>query len=201
MMKCKWVISAVGLSLVTAFAVARVNESTLAPNFTLDAASGKKISLSDLKGKYVVLEWWNNGCPVVQKHYTSGNIPKLQKEFTDQGVVWLAICSSAPGKQGHVTAADANAVMKAMGGKPTDILLDPTGVTGRAYKATATPQLVLIGPKGELLYNGAIDDNPRANGEAILKSENYLRRAWEEVKSGKPVSMPVTQAYGCSVKY
>jgi peroxiredoxin len=200
-MKCKWLMAAAGWAFVVAIALAAMPEVTPAPNFSLDAASGKKISLTDLKGKYVVLEWWNNGCPVVGKHYESGNIPKLQKEFMDQGVVWLTICSSAPGKQGYVTAENANEVMKRMGGRPTDILLDPTGATGRAYKATATPQLVLISPKGEMLYNGAIDDNPRASGEAILKSENYLRRAWAEVKAGQPVSVPVTQAYGCSVKY
>ncbi|SRR5581483_8712781 len=177
------------------------NDVRMAPSFSLQAASGKTIALSDLKGKYVVLEWWNNGCPVVGKHYRSGNIPALQKEFKEKGVIWLSITSSAPGKQGYVTAQNANDIMARMGGHPTDILFDPTGATGRAYGAKATPQLVLISPKGEMLYNGAIDDNENAFGEAILKSQNYLRRAWNEIQSGKKVSIPFTQAYGCSIKY
>lgn len=193
----------VGASVAVLSITAFVNKAEVAtaPEFTLSAASGKKVSLGDFKGKYVVLEWWNNGCPVVQKHYRSSNIPKLQKEFTEKGVVWLSIVSSAPGKQGYVTTDDAGQIMKSAGGAPTDILFDPTGETGRAYKAKATPQIVLISPKGEMLYNGAIDDNQRANGEEILKSKNYLRQAWAEVKAGKAVSEPFTQAYGCAVKY
>lgn len=175
--------------------------NSMAPGFKLESASGKTISLENYKGKYVVLEWWNYGCPVVVKHYKSGNIPALQKELMGQDVVWLSVVSSAPGKQGYVTKDDADEQMKKLGGKATEILFDASGVTGKAYKATATPQLVLISPKGEMLYNGAIDNNPRASGEEILKSENYLRKAWNEVKAGKPVSTPSTVAYGCNVKY
>lgn len=190
-------VATVGIFAACAFKA----PSESARSFKLEAASGRTLSLADFRGKYVVLEWWNHGCPVVVKHYQSGNIPALQKEFMSKGVVWLSIVSSAPGKQGYVTVANANAEMKAMGGKPTDILLDPTGATGKAYKAKATPQLVLISPNGEVLFNGAIDNDPRARGEAILKSENYLRRAWNEVQAGKPVSIPFPEAYGCSVKY
>lgn len=172
-----------------------------APDFTLPGASGKTHSLKDFKGKYVVLEWWNYGCPVVVKHYKSGNIPALQKEFKDQGVVWLSVCSSAQGKQGFVTTENAMEIMKGAGGHPTEILLDANGVTGKAYGAKTTPQIVLISPDGAMLYNGAIDDNPSATGDAILKSENYLRRAWSEVKAGKEVSKPTSQPYGCGVKY
>lgn len=182
-------------------AMAFTFEPGTAPSFTLDSAKGKSVSLDDYKGKYVVLEWWNYGCPVVQKHYNSTNIPTLQKEFTDQGVVWLTICSSAVGKQGYVTVDNANDEMKKATGNPSEILFDPTGATGKAYKAKATPQIVLISPKGEMLYNGAIDDNARASGDAILKSENYLRKAWKEVQAGQAVSIPTTTAYGCSVKY
>lgn len=192
----------VGLATAGIFAAcAFKSPGESAPSFKLEAGSGKTLSLADFKGKYVVLEWWNYGCPVVVKHYQSGNIPALQKEFIGKGVVWLSIVSSAPGKQGHVTVANANDEMKAMGGKPTDILLDPTGATGKAYKAKATPQLVLISPTGEILFNGAIDNDPRARGEAILKSENYLRRAWNEIQAGRAVSIPNPEAYGCSVKY
>lgn len=190
-----------GAALVSAFAIAGQAGPSAAPDFKLDSASGKSVSLGDFRGKYVVLEWWNYGCPVVGKHYRSGNIPKLQKEFTDQGIVWLSICSSAPGKQGHVTTENALDTMKRFGGAPSNILLDAAGAVGKAYKATATPQIVLISPKGEMLYNGAIDNDPSASGEAIFKSENYLRKAWAEVKAGKAVSTPRTQAYGCNVKY
>lgn len=204
----QWRVNVIKSAMITGFATVGIlalcafrAPGDAAPDFKLNAGSGKTLSLGDFKGKYVVLEWWNHGCPVVQKHYRSGNIPALQKEFIGKGVVWLSIVSSAQGKQGYVTVANANDEMKAMGGKPTDILLDPSGATGKAYKAKATPQLVLISPAGEVLFNGAIDNDPRANGEAILKSENYLRRAWNEVQAGKPVSIPFPEAYGCSVKY
>ncbi|MCO5296269.1 MAG: redoxin domain-containing protein [Fimbriimonadaceae bacterium] len=200
MMKQVIALGALG-AVVCAGAFTFGNRAPEAPDFKLAAASGKTLSLTDFKGKYVILEWWNNGCPVVGKHYRSENIPKLQKEFIEKGAVWLTIVSSAPGKQGYVTTENAMTTMKGMGGQPTDILFDTTGETGKAYRATATPQIVLIGPKGEMLYNGAIDNNPRASGAAILQSENYLRRAWDEVHAGKPVSTPSTQAYGCAVKY
>lgn len=201
MVKETFIIAGTMLALTFVGANAVLPPLDSAPDFKLEAASGKTLALESYKGKYVVLEWWNNGCPVVQKHYRSGNIPALQKEFIAKGAVWLTIVSSAPGKQGHVTVENANAVMKQMAGVPSDILLDPTGVTGRAYKAKASPQIVLISPKGEMLYNGAIDDNPGANGADILKSKNYLRQAWDEVHAGKAVSVPSTPAYGCGIKY
>lgn len=197
----RWMIAGALAAAVCAGAFMPKGDASPAPDFNLAAASGKTLSLADYKGKYVILEWWNNGCPVVGKHYRSGNIPQLQKEFRDKGAVWLTIVSSAPGKQGYVTVDNAGGTMKEMGGQPSDILFDATGATGKAYRATATPQIVLIGPKGEMLYNGAIDDNPRANGAAILESKNYLRQAWDEVHAGKAVSTPSTQAYGCGVKY
>jgi len=201
MVKKAWIVGFALASLAGAQTLQKGNQPAPELNFELSAVSGKNFTLKNYLGKYVVLEWWNYGCPVVQKHYRSTNIPKLQKEFIDRGVVWASIASSAPGKQGHVTAEDGLAHMKEMGGNPTDILLDPTGEVGKMFKARATPQIVLISPKGEILYNGAIDNDPRASGEAIFKSENYLRRAWSEIKEGKPVSISTTQAYGCSVKY
>ncbi|MBV6458366.1 MAG: hypothetical protein HONBIEJF_01493 [Fimbriimonadaceae bacterium] len=201
MVKTGWIVGLAIAGIATAQTLQKKPEPAPELNFELAAVSGKNFTLKNFRGKYVVLEWWNYGCPVVQKHYRSSNIPKLQKEFMDQGVVWASIVSSAPGKQGHVTADNGLAHMKEMGGNPTDILLDPTGEVGKMFKARATPQIVLISPTGEILYNGAIDSDPRASGEAILKSENYLRRAWAEVKEGRPVSISTTQAYGCSVKY
>jgi hypothetical protein len=170
-------------------------------NFEVGTVTGKNFVLKDYRGKYVVLEWWNYDCPVVQRHYRSGNLPSLQKEFREKGVIWAAVNSSAPGKQGHVTAENGLQKMKDTGGNPTEILLDPSGEIGRMFKAKTTPQIVLIGPKGEVLYNGAIDDNPRASVDATKQSENYLRRAWAELSEGKPVSKPRTEPYGCSVKY
>lgn len=171
-----------------------------APGFTLTNAAGKKVSLEDYKGKYVVIEWWNNGCPVVKRHYNSGNIPKLQADFKEKGVVWLSICSSAEGKQGYVTPDNAKSVMDAQKGVPTDILLDPSGTVGKSYDAKTTPQMVLISPKQEMLYNGAIDNDSRGNMDKA-SVVNYLVEAYNEASAGKPVSKPKTQPYGCNVKY
>ena len=172
-----------------------------APGFTLKASNGKDVSLSDFKGKYVVLEWWNYQCPFVQKHYDSGNMQKLQKELTKKGVVWLIICSSAQGKQGYVTAEKANELMKSYSMGQTAILLDPAGDVGHAYKAKTSPQMFLITPKGKLVYDGAIDSIKSTNKADIAKAENYLLRAYNEVINGKEVSKPKTQPYGCTVKY
>lgn len=174
--------------------------SSAAPPFTLPAADGKSVSLSDFKGKYVVLEWWNFECPFVVKHY-SGNMQKLQKEFTEKGVIWLTINSSAPGTQGHVNGERALAIMKEKNGSPTHILLDHDGKVGRAYGAKTTPHMFLISPEGVILYDGAIDSIRSSNVADIEKAENYLVKAYNEASSGKPVSTPKTQPYGCSVKY
>jgi peroxiredoxin len=175
-------------------------ESGSAPAFTLPAADGKTINLADFKGKYVVLEWWNFECPFVVKHY-SGNMQKLQREFTEKGVVWLTINSSAPGTQGHVGAEQAISIMKEKKGSPTHILFDHDGKVGRAYDAKTTPHMFLISPEGAILYNGAIDSIRSANVADIEKAENYLVKAFDEASSGKEVSSPKTQPYGCSVKY
>jgi peroxiredoxin len=175
--------------------------ATPAPNFTLPSSTGKQVSLADFKGKYVVLEWWNHQCPFVRKHYDSGNMQKTQKELTDKGVVWLTIVSSKEGAQGYVTADQANDIMKREKGVPTFILHDPTGEVGKKYDAKTTPQMVLISPKGEVLYDGAIDSIPSSRISDLDKAENYLLRAYGEASSGKAVSMPKTKPYGCNVKY
>ena len=172
-----------------------------APAFTATDSNGKTVSLSDYKGKFVVLEWHNNGCPFVLKHYKSGNMQKLQKDATAKGVVWLVIVSSAPGKQGYVTGAEANASMTEKNAVPTATLLDPEGVVGHAYDAKTTPQMFVIDPKGILLYNGAIDDKPTADLADVATAKNYLSQALSEALAGKPVSEPTTKPYGCTVKY
>jgi peroxiredoxin len=172
-----------------------------APNFSLPAASGKTYSLGDFKGKYVVLEWFNPGCPFVQKHYKSDNMQKLQKEFTGKGVAWLTIDSSASGKQGYLTPADANKQKAEWKMDPTALLLDPDGKVGHEYGATNTPHMYVIDPSGKLIYSGAIDDKPSTDLDDVKTANNYVKDALNEAMAGKPVATPTSRAYGCSIKY
>ncbi|HMS54657.1 MAG TPA: redoxin domain-containing protein [Fimbriimonadaceae bacterium] len=171
-------------------ATAKVGQA--APNFTLTDSNGKNVSLSDYKGKYVVLEWTNHDCPIVVGHYKSGNMQQTQKWATGKGVVWLAIVSSAPGKQGHVTGPEANDIMKEKGHNVSAMLLDPNGNVGRTYGAKTTPHMYIISPDGTLLYNGAIDDK---------KERNHVIAGLEEAMAGKALTVPTSQPYGCGVKY
>ena len=196
----KTIISLAAFGVAVAAMAAFATTPGAAPDFKLPSSVGKEVALSDFKGKYVVLEWWNYQCPFVVKHY-SGNMQKTQKELMDKGVVWLTIVSSKPGSQGFVTAEQANEIMKTNRGAPTFILHDPSGVVGKKYDAQTTPQMVLISPTGEMLYNGAIDSIPSSRIADLEKAENYLLRAFNEVSAGKPVSMPKTKPYGCNVKY
>lgn len=184
--------------LATALA-ARVGEP--APDFTATDSNGKAQHLSDYKGKYVVLEWHNQGCPYTRKHYASGNMQKLQKEWTGKGVVWFTVISSAPGAQGYVTAAEENSYVKQVNAVPTAVLLDPDGNLGHLYAAKTTPHMYVIDPSGTLIYNGAIDDHPTPDQSDIPSSKNYVSEALQEAMSGKKVSDPATRPYGCSVKY
>ena len=178
---------------------ARINAP--APDFAATDSYGKTRKLSEQKGKIVVLEWTNNGCPFVGKHYGSGNMQSLQKRYTAQGVVWLTVVSSAPGTQGYVTAAEANRDTERRGATPTAVLLDPTGALGHLYGAQATPHMYVINADGQLVYMGAIDDTPSADPSDIASSRNYVAAAIEELKAGKHVTVSATRAYGCSVKY
>lgn len=172
-----------------------------APDFSLADAKGNVHSLSQYKGKYVVLEWFNPECPFVKKHYGSGNMQKLQKEFTDKGVVWLTIDSNAPGTQGSLTPEDAQKVVGAWSAHETALLLDPNGQAGRAYGAKNTPNMVVISPEGKIVYEGAIDSKASPNPSDIPSSTNYVKAALDESLAGKPVSNAQTKPYGCSVKY
>lgn len=172
-----------------------------APDFTASASNGKTIHLADYHGKYVVLEWHNNGCPYVGKHYRSGNMQKLQKEWTAKGVIWFTILSSAPGKQGYATASEENDYLTKMQASPTAALLDPSGEIGHLYDAKTSPQMVVINPEGILIYSGAIDDKPTTDLEDVRTATNYVVQALEESMAGKPVETPTTRPYGCSVKY
>jgi len=180
---------------------AEVSIGKAAPDFSLTDCSGKKVSLSDYKGKVVVLEWVNHGCPFVAKHYGSGNMQKLQADATAKGVAWLSICSSAPGKQGYATPADALKKCTETQSAATAYLLDESGEVGKTYGAKVTPEMYVIDANGVLVYHGAIDDKKSTNPGDIAGAKNYVAAALDEVLAGKPVSTPKTDAYGCSVKY
>ncbi len=172
-----------------------------APGFSLPDSNGKTHSLGDFKGKYVVLEWFNPGCPFVKKHYESDNMQKLQKEFTGKDVVWLTIDSSAKGTQGYLTPEDAKKQLAEWKMNPTALLLDPEGKVGHGYNATNTPQMFVINPEGKLIYEGAIDSKASTSAADIPSSTNYVKAALEEAMAGKPVANAQTKPYGCSVKY
>ena len=172
-----------------------------APEFTLTDTKGVSHDLSDFKGKFVVLEWVNHGCPFVVKHYSGGNMQGLQKEFTDKGVVWLSVCSSAEGKQGYMSNDEWNAAIAEKGIASTATLIDEDGTVGKLYNAKVTPHMYIINPEGNLIYQGAIDDKKSTDAEDIATSENYVRSALNAALAGEPVATSVTQPYGCSVKY
>jgi peroxiredoxin len=172
-----------------------------APDFTAKDIDGQEHRLSALKGKFVVLEWHNQGCPYVVKHYDTGNMQRLQKELTGQGVVWLTVISSALGKQGFVTPEQEKKYLAEKQAAPSEVLVDPDGTVGKLYGAKTTPHMFVIDDKGVLVYGGAIDDKSSTNHAEVATAKNYVRAAYDEVKSGKPVSVGSTAPYGCSVKY
>lgn len=163
--------------------------------------TGRPVRLADLRGKTVVLEWSNPECPSVKKHYESGNMQKTQAAAAADGVVWLTVNSSAEGKQGHMTPAEAKAFAANQQSRRTAYLLDPEGVAGRSYGAKATPHMYVINSAGTLVYRGGIDDKPSDDKAAIEGARNHVLAALSELKAGKPVSVPTSRAYGCSVKY
>jgi peroxiredoxin len=189
------------LFAAAAIANAEVSIGQPAPDFTLTDCSGKKVSLSEYKGKVVVLEWVNHSCPFVAKHYGSGNMQKLQADAAAKGVVWLSICSSAPGKQGHANPADALKKCTETQSAAAAYLIDESGKVGKTYNAKVTPEMYVIDANGVLVYHGAIDDKKSTNPGDIAGAKNYVAAALDEVLAGKPVSTPKTDAYGCSVKY
>ena len=172
-----------------------------APAFSVADTTGKTWTLKDLAGRTAVLEWTNHDCPFVRKHYGAGNMQTLQKEAAGQGVLWLSVISSATGKQGHVSPAEADALTKSRGAAPTAVLLDETGAMGRAYAARTTPHMYVIGPDGTLRYMGGIDDRATADAADIPGAKPYVRAALADLVAGRPVADAVTRPYGCSVKY
>ena len=174
-----------------------------APNFELTDTYGNEVSLESFKGKKVVLEWTNHGCPFVAKHYKTKNMQSTQELAKSEDVVWLSIISSAPGTQGYVTKEEANVLTTTREASPAHVLLDPTGKAGILYSAKTTPHMYVINEEGVLKYQGAIDD---AGGRGfmfkdLLEANNYVKIAIKELNQGKNISNPVTKPYGCSVKY
>ncbi len=172
-----------------------------APEFTATDTAGETHSLTDFRGKTVVLEWTNHDCPYVRKHYDTGNMQALQTDATAAGVVWLSIISSAPGKQGHVSAEEADKLTATRNAAPTAVLFDPTGKVGKAYGARTTPHMYVIDAEGTLVYMGGIDDRPTANKADVEGARNYVREALGAIERGDAVAAPTSRPYGCSVKY
>jgi peroxiredoxin len=189
----------VAASPAPAATVAKIGEAV--PSFAVPASSGKTVGIEEFRGKWVILEWVNKDCPFVRKFYEAGAMQEFQRKAKEQGVVWLSVCSSNVGKQGHMTAEGHNAHMKAVKAEPHALLMDVDGRVGRMFDARTTPQMVLIDPNGVMLYNGAIDDKPSPNPADIRTARNHIFAALEEAKAGKPVSVPTTRPYGCGVKY
>jgi peroxiredoxin len=180
---------------------AEVQVGATAPDFSLPDTHGQTHRLSDYRGKIVVLEWYNPDCPFVGKHYRSGNMQQLQKEYTAKGVIWLTVDSSAPGEQGNYPAETLNQVSNKVGAVRTALLLDPDGKVGHLYDAKTTPDMYIIDSKGSLVYRGAIDDKSNTNEADIKTATNYVRQALNAVLTGKPVPVSATRPYGCTVKY
>jgi peroxiredoxin len=183
----------------TAGAALKIGEP--APGFTGIDTSGKSHALSDFRGKPVILEWTNHDCPYVLKHYNSGNMQQQQQAATGQGAVWLSIISSAPGKQGHVTPAQADALTAERNAAPSAVILDEKGEIGQLYEAKTTPHMYIIDADGKLAYMGGIDSIASTNPADIGKATQYVPAALAQVMNGEPVASSVTRPYGCSVKY
>ena len=193
------------IALITLGAIAPAAAKALtgatAPDFALTDTHGQSRSLSDYRGSYVILEWTNNLCPFVVKHYDSGNMQAIQKECTDKGMVWLTIISSAPGKQGYLTDDEANALDEAQGFNATAKLIDSKGVAGRLYGAKVTPHMFIINPEGILIYQGAIDSISSADSADIKKADNYILTTLKQDMAGLQLIKTDTKPYGCGIKY
>ncbi|MEM6648644.1 MAG: redoxin domain-containing protein [Pseudomonadota bacterium] len=193
------VLIAIGGAMGAAMAAPQVGKA--APLFSGTTSTGQTIELSQFAGKKVVLEWTNHECPYVQKHYDSGNMQALQKKNTASDTVWISVISSAPGNQGHVSADRANALSTDRKAAPTHILLDESGAVGRLYKAEATPHMFVIDGDQTLRYAGAIDSIRSSDQADVARADNYVAKALQSLRSGKPIVTPQTRPYGCTVKY
>lgn len=194
-------LAILSLAALPALAAGVLRIGAPAPLFTGMDSNGQTVRLADFKGKTVVLEWTNDGCPYVGKWYRSGAMQQLQREAARLGAVWLTIASSAPGEQGYVDGAQANADTKNRNADPAHVVLDPHGVIGHLYGAQTTPDIFVIRPDGVLAYMGGADSIASTRIEDIARAEPYAREALEAVAAGKSVPHPITRPYGCSIKY
>lgn len=200
-MKLSTTFSALALLAASHLAAAEAVPGQPAPDFALTDVTGKVHRLSDFRGKYVVLEWFNAGCPFVQKHYESGNMQSLQRTYGGKGVVWLSINSTNPRSADYRDPQRSRALLQDWKMAPAALLLDEDGKVGQAYGARATPHMFVIDPKGAVLYAGAIDDKATWRPEDVKTAKNWVAAALDEAMSGKGVSTASTAPYGCSVKY
>lgn len=175
--------------------------NSAAPDFKGTDSKGQQQTLAQYRGKYVVLEWANKGCPFERKHYESGNMESLQREWTAKGVVWLSVISSGPGHEGNVTPAEENTYLSGMHAAPTAAILDPSGAIGHLYGAKTTPHIFVIDPAGKVIYQGALDDKPTPDPASLKGARNYVSEALTAAMSGKPIATAVTRPYGCGVHY
>ena len=199
-------VAALSVALVAggsdpALALADIPVGQPAPNFSASDVNGRPVKLADYRGKTVVLEWNNPDCPTVKKHYESGNMQKTQAAAAADGVVWLTVNSSGEGNHGYMTPAEAKTFTASQRSRRTAYLLDPNGAVGKTYGAKTTPHLYVVKPDGTLAYNGGIDDKPTQDPADIAGARNHVLAALSELKAGKPVSVPTSRPYGCSVKY
>lgn len=199
-MKSK-ILSGLMLLSLSSFAFAEVKPNTTAPDFNLNDMNGKEHKLSEFKGKWVVMEWFNKDCPFVKKHYGSNNMQDLQKTYTDKGVVWLTIYSSAKGNQGYEEAKDALATQKSLKGNQSFLLADTSGTVGKLYGAQTTPHMFVISPDSKVVYTGAIDDNNSPDPKVLAQSKNYVSAALEAGMNNKPIVVTHAKPYGCGIKY
>ncbi len=200
------IAAAAGLATALALPAAVLARETLrpgmaAPDFTAEDSAGKPVALSALKGRTVVLEWTNHGCPYVEKHYGSGTMQQLQKDAAVKGVVWLTVVSSSPGQQGYVQGLEAEKLTADRKAQPANVLLDPQGKVGRLYGASTTPHMFVIDAAGKLAYMGGIDDKPSTSPSSLKGARPYVREALDALAAGQPVTTASTRPYGCSVKY
>lgn len=179
----------------------RVPVDSGAPAFSAVDDRGRSRSLADFRGKYVVLEWHEKGCPYVAKHYRSGNLQALQKKWMDRGAVWLLLNSSAEGTHSYLTPDESQAYFASLKSSPTAVLLDPKGTVGKLYGVTTALHMVVIDPAGKVVYNGAIDDQPKTEASSLTGATNYVDRALTALFAGQPVSPATTTPYGCEVHY
>jgi AhpC/TSA family protein len=197
----RFVVSLLAATLLAPAATLAQTPGASAPAFALTDTAGKSVQLTDYRGKYVVLEWTNPECPFVRKHYTSGNMQGLQKEWSARDVVWLSINSTNADSYEYKTPAQMAQWMHAQGAAQNATLIDGTSAAARAYAARATPHMFVIDPAGNVVYNGAIDDRRTANPADAKLARNYVRAALTESMAGKPVTVASTSPYGCSIKY